>query len=256
MVLSEYQSRNVVKLCPSNITDAFRHHSSTLAPVRDQAGCAACWSFVITDVMYNALAVKNRTPPEALSAQYLVSCWAGGKDCNKGGIPELVYDLPQMTGTGVPLESFQPYLGRSHGTSCPKVGDEKRYRIKMGSGRNLCWPLSQYMPQVIKQPLINQNVDTMKAEISCHTIVGTIAVHKAIYDWDFSKSPIFDCKDEDLGDFIGWHAVEMLGWMGPYWIVRTSWGVSFGQNGGEFWVEMGKNKIGIESRASTFDVVL
>merc|ERR1719253_787844 len=54
-----------------------------------------------------------------------------------------------------------------------------------------------------------------------------------------------------LGQLVGGHAIVIVGWGvkdgEPYWLIRNSWGVNWG-DGGHFRVRRGSNECGIESR--------
>jgi len=231
------------------IPPTFQH--TALAPVRDQQSCAACWSFVITDCMYNAFSVAGHPPPEALSAQYLLDCWWMGKDCRNGAAPELVYNLKQVTDIGVPLESFLPYRAKPAKT-CVKKGMERRYMIERGTAKNLCNPVPWFLPKKLKTSVIEKNIKRMQLAILDHSIVGTIRVYDELYSWDFDKYPEYRVS-YNPGKFIGMHAIELVGWTETSWICRTSWGPEFGIDG-LFKVRRGHNEAGIESRASTFTI--
>lgn len=248
------QPGEVTALPPVSLPSSFRHPDSSLAPVRDQGGCAACWSFVIADVGFNALCVARACPPEALSSQFLLSCWTGAKgSCPLGAVPEYVIDHPLLTEKGIPLASFQPYVAKDS-APCPMVGEEIRYKVAKGSLKNLAWPVLNFLPRIIRQPIVNRNVENMKCAILRHSVIGTINVHRALYEWDFDLHPVYAPRDDELGGFVGAHAVELIGWTPTTWIARTSWGPNFGRRG-VFEIPLGENFLGIESRAMTFDMV-
>jgi hypothetical protein len=107
------------------------------------------------------------------------------------------------------------------------------------------------------------NIRNMKTEIFLNgPIVGTIMVYSDLYDYDaesvYTISP--------GATFRGGHAIEIFGWsdegenteergfQGAYWICRNSWGKRWPRRMddkyGWFYVRMGTNEGGIESRAS------
>eukprot|EP00624_Nannochloropsis_granulata_P003892 evm.model.NODE_2949_length_6059_cov_81.798149.4 len=117
--------------------------------------------------------------------------------------------------------------------------------------------------------MIDENVMNMKVEILTNgPIIGTLYVYDDLYAYD-GESVYEVGKDARL---MGGHAVEIFGWsdagsntkekgfQGAYWHVRNSWLYwpkdLPEKHTGWFYVRMGKNEAGIESRASCASIML
>ena len=124
-----------------------------------------------------------------------------------------------------------------------------------GTIKHLC--VKSDNPDIIKQNIIN-----MKQEIFFNgPIVGTLMIYEDFHKYD-GKS-VYQRKPGSK--FIGGHAILIFGWSeknqnnkekgfgDSYWVCKNSWGANWPQKQfpGWFYVRMGFNECGIESRASS-----
>ena len=72
-----------------------------------------------------------------------------------------------------------------------------------------------------------------------------VIYHGELIDEEYVKSGGWDDEVDHIVSIVGWKTVHKK----PYWIVRNSWGAYWGDMG-FFYVEMGKNLLGIESEVS------
>ncbi|KAG5183126.1 putative cysteine protease [Tribonema minus] len=240
-----------------------KYKEKFLMPVRDQRCCAACWSFSVADMMADTLNAQTAGAfgKRPLSAQYLLSCSSAHRGCEVGGSPEDVYDLPQLTDAGCPLDADLPYEGKE--TPCrPLPPDVLRVRTVPNTAVSLCDDPDRALPGT-RAATIRRNVRNMKrALLQYGPIVGTLRVTGDLYA--YRGDGIF--RGDPASKFYGYHAVEIVGWCdenvnwaepgfdGAYWIVRSSWGFDWGvpkgMRYGWAYVTMGENCADIESRAS------
>jgi C1A family cysteine protease len=260
----------------------FKYKEALMVPVRTQGECASCWAFAVCDSMADRISMHTRGQVrKTLSAQELLSCFRPRTfTCTRGGLPEAAFQY--VVTRGVLEEAAYPYAN-AMGGPIPKckldseywawealVRDPLRHErnphrvyAKEGSVRDLCYP-----PWT--QRIIDRNIENMKTEIFLNgPIVGTIMVYSDLYTYDAES--VYETKKG--ARLIGGHAIEIFGWAdagqnteekgfeGAYWICRNSWGDLWPRNLGKphtgwFYVRMGRNEAGIESRASCAEPLL
>ena len=253
-----------------------KYKEALLVPVRTQGECASCWAFVIADMLADRISLHTRgRVRNHLSPQELLSCFMPWFfPCKQGGIPEM--GLYYAIARGLLSEKAYPYENESSTKIAPcKLGKKRmgvwelwnldagrhekkpeRVFAKEGSIRSLC-------DEPSSQEVIDRNIENMKVEILTNgPIIGTVMVYDDLYDYDGSS--VYEVGPN--AKLMGGHAVEIFGWsdagantdevgfQGAYWHVRNSW-LMWPKNlphkhTGWFYVKMGTNEAGIESRAS------
>jgi len=185
---------------------------NVVSAVKNQGGCGSCWAFSATESLESAVALSTGKLL-TLSAQQIVSCTENPDECGgtggcAGAIPELAFGYVQ--GAGITSEANYPYQGVT-GT-CPTD-----------------------LPTVVagitgyKQIATNSQEDLMNA-------VGTVAPISISVDasaWSMYGGGIFDGCNQNDPDLD--HAVQLVGYGSEggkdYWLVRNSWGASWGEQG-------------------------
>ena len=235
---------------------------SLLMPVRDQGPCAACWAMSVADMMADQLNVRTNGAYgiRPLSAQYILNC-TPSSGCGVGGSPEEVYNLPQLTVQGVPLEADVPYTGTVQ-KCAPVPPGAFRVRTVRGTALNLCDDPANALPSM-RASIIRANVQRMRRALLHSPIVGTLRVTKDLYE--YRANGVYR-GGSPISPLVGYHAVEIIGFCHEsvkwaeegfdpgYWICRSSWGLGWGVpdgvKSGFCYIEAGKNCADIESRAS------
>lgn len=179
--------------------------------VKDQGGCGSCWAFSATESIESALAVTlNTTASLILSPQNVVDCTPNPLQCGgtggcNGATQELAFD---WAAGGIALESAYPYKGV---TGTCNTGVTKA--AKVGAYAKLA----------------TNNADVLIAALN---IYGPIAISVAASSWGSYSSGVFNGCGKD---WIINHAVQLVGYGTDngtnYWIVRNSWGTSWGEQG-------------------------
>jgi hypothetical protein len=117
--------------------------------------------------------------------------------------------------------------------------------------------------------VIDENVMNMKVEIMTNgPIIGTLLVHDDLYYYDGESVYEVGKNAKPMGG----HAITIFGWsdagsnteeegfQGAYWACKNSWLYwpkdVHEKHMGWFYVKMGTNEAGIESRASCADIML
>jgi len=185
-----------------------------VTPVKDQGQCGSCWAFATTEAVESALSIATKSAPLILSPQNVVSCTPNPNHCGgtggcNGATAELGFDY--VHAHGIATEQNWPYkavTGTCNETAHTKVATISGY-VKL--------------PENQAQPLLD----------ACAT-VGPIAISVDASTWSLYRSGIYNgCSTTSLDID---HAVVLVGYgtdssSHSYWLVRNSWGASWGESG-------------------------
>ncbi len=188
-------------------------------PVRDQGACGSCWDFSGTGtigIAYCKAGVWKADDAHALSEQYTMDCGQNG-GC-QGDDATSVFAWAKTT--GLPLAAdYAPYSASSN--ACALKPNTKMYKIADwgycdGSGGSGITPV-----QDIKNAILTYGC-------------ASVCVAASGGDWDSYSGGINKGSGSTSID----HQVIAVGWQddstlpgGGYWIIRNSWGTSWGENG-------------------------
>lgn len=176
--------------------------------VKNQGSCGSCWAFSTTGAL-EALHFINTGKLVSFSEQQIVDCdiYSEDEGCN-GGLPVLAFEY--TADKGIEAEADYPYTARDG-----KCKYDASKAIKVNSG-------SQSVPA--------KNVDAFKAALVTQPIAIGIQADQAIFQ--FYKSGVI--KGLKCGDDLD-HAVLAVGYDTidgeEAFIVKNSWGTSWGDNG-------------------------
>ncbi|KAH3711271.1 dipeptidyl peptidase 1-like [Dreissena polymorpha] len=207
-----------------------------VSPIRDQGDCGSCYAFGSMG-LYEARerVFTNNTVQKVYSTQDVVSCSQYSQGCD-GGFPYLIAGKYGQDFGLIEEECF-PYEGKD--MECIKTACARKYTrdyYYIGGYYGAC-----------NEPL-------MRAELVKN---GPIAVSFEVYgDFMAYKSGIYHHITGLEGKFNPWeitnHVVLVVGYgeeQGvPYWIVKNSWGTSWGEDG-FFRIRRGTDECSIESIA-------
>ena len=190
-----------------------------LPPVRNQGACGSCWAVCAIDVMESALIIQQGVTVD-LSEQWLVDCTQGGDGCG-GGVSAYGLNSLLCTGSNYPddcghsgavLEADLPYTGTDTGDcGCPY-------------GHHYCLESSGW----VGGTMTPSNLQIMEAVYN----YGPVACHMDVY------TDLYDYSDgvytHLYGSSYGSKAMVIVGWdtgKTSYWIVKNTWGKSWGESG-------------------------
>lgn len=185
---------------PSNDAD-WRTTTGVVTPIKDQKQCGSCWAFSATGALEGVAALFAQKPGQSFSEQQLVDCSRKyGNDGCDGGLMNQAFQF--VIDNGIETEAQYPYKARDQ-ICKSKVGD-----FKVNHFVNVPPKSSGALAAACdKQPI-------------------SVAIEAdEIMDY---KGGIF--ADKKCGDSLD-HGVLLVGYTSDYWIVKNSWGVSWGEQG-------------------------
>jgi len=191
-----------------------------VTPVKNQGGCGSCWAFSAAETVESAygMATLARDGKAAsipiLAPQQLVDCAPNPKHCGgtggcEGSTQPLAFDYLVMA-KGHDSEADYPYKGRD-GTC-----EDSKHAPKIGITGKVELPTNNY-------------TSLMHALVTA----GPIAI-SVDASWGAYEGGVFSDPKSGIHTNID-HAVQLVGYgtMGgkDYWLVRNSWGASWGEQG-------------------------
>lgn len=177
-----------------------------VSPVKNQGGCGSCWAFAATECMESHYMISAKEDV-VLAPQYYVNCVVNEKSCGgtggcQGAIAELAFNLTAQV--GIPLERDLPYQGRN--------GQCGSYPAAV-----TCDGYHQ---------LAANDPDELETALAT---VGPVSVSVAA-SWGRYAGGVYSGGCQSRSCSIN-HAVLAVGYDTDYWLIRNSWGSSWGERG-------------------------
>jgi len=193
-----------------------------VTPVKDQGQCGSCWAFSTTGSVEGANQIKTGTL-ESVSEQQLVDCAgsAGNQGCN-GGLMDDAFEYIIKNG-GLGSEASYPYTAKDG--KCKQVSS---------------------VATVSKFTDVKKNDET---DLMSAVNIEPVSVAVDAMSWSaYRKGVMSGLCGKSLD-----HGVLCIGYgddgSTPYWLVKNSWGTSWGEQGFIRLVR-NKNECGIAEAAS------
>jgi len=200
--------------------------------VKDQAQCGSCWAFSVTEnvesVWMLAKGINNATMTP-LSPQQIVDCDTSDEGCN-GGNPETAYGYIKDAG-GLEPEKDYPYTAED-GTCHFKKED-------------VFAKISNY-----KYATTSGDETTLKSNLVAWAPLSICVDARYWQDYQSGVMTAYECDWIVELD----HCVQAVGYdvtaSTPFWIVRNSWGSTWGE-AGYIRLEYGQNSCGLTEEATS-----
>jgi len=202
-----------------NLPESVDHRDSGIVtPVENQGACGSCWTYSALGALesQHAKATGNLI---ALSKQQLLDCNTANYGC-RGGWMNVAYRYIMAAG-GINTADDYPYAGAQH--------------------RNCYFNPNNYvatMSTYVNIPRGDENA--MKSAIALH---GPVAVAVDASPRDFMRYRSGVMKTDYCSQTAVTHAILAVGYgtdpyEGDYWLVKNSWGTTWGENG---YIKMARN---------------
>ena len=219
--------------------DAFDwRDKGVVSNVKDQGSCGSCWAFS-TIANLEGLYALEKGVVKTFSEQLLVDCDTEDSGCN-GGLMELSFEWLKNNG-GFMLESDYPYKNKKQ--TCQQdpskfVDMKVTGYVKLGDSTEEFSPVDE---DEIKEFLYE---------------TGPLAIALNATPLQLYMGGIFDVPSWLCGSSGINHAVTLVGYGSDskdYWIVKNSWGKSWGESG-YFRIARGKGTCGVNCYITTATV--
>ncbi|XP_043920456.1 procathepsin L-like [Protopterus annectens] len=206
-----------------------------VTPVKDQGQCGSCWAFSATGSL-EGQHYKKTGMLVSLSEQNLIDCsWPqGNKGCN-GGSMARAFQYVKSNG-GINPESSYPYTG-TNGQPC-------QYDAQYNAANCLGYTYVK-----------SGDENALKTAVASKGPIS-VAMDASQFSFQFYSSGIYNeiqCSSTKLN-----HGVLVTGYgysgqtettLNKYWIVKNSWGASWGMQGYFYLARNQQNKCGVATAA-------
>lgn len=197
--------------------------------IKNQKQCGSCWAFTTAEQMESDFLLDHNVKVE-LSPTQLVQCDMLDGGCNGGGL-YTAFTYVKATG-GVSLDTDYPY------DDTTASGSTGFCKASLVNGIVTITDYSTFNDN--KQDTSAAHVDCVEKDMANYMFEhGPIALYVDASTWNTYTGGVMSTCGNSVN-----HAVQAVGLnteaSPPYWIVRNSWGESWGLNG-YLRIEYGKN---------------
>ena len=210
-------SENIIRIESSDVLEVYPLNvdwrGSGVTPVKDQGQCGSCWSFSTTGALESAYYNKFNNLV-SFSEQQLVDCdnlkngGRGDRGCN-GGLMDNAFTFIQKYG-GLCTEETYPYVS---GTTKTEGTCQKTCQLVSGSKITSFVDIKPDSDDAMMTALVKQTV--------------SVAIEADSMDFQLYKSGVFTGKCGTNLD----HGVLLVGYTPDAYILKNSWGTSWGDHG-------------------------
>ena len=186
-----------------------------MTPVKNQGSCGSCWAFASCGVFESMIKAHDNVTRD-LSEQWLINC-TSGSNCSDGWFPVNMFEQ------GAVYEADVPYKGKDGTCASSYTRHEKSTSSK----------------EIAEIPTTDQIKTAIYTYGPVWVGVNAGSNFSSYSSGVFSKTDAGECN----------HAVVLCGWDDAtgVWVLRNSWGTSWGENSGYMRIKYGTSKIGTKA---------
>merc|ERR1711871_797833 len=225
-----------------------------VTPVNTQGHCGSCWAFSAVETVESALALATGEPPVPLSVEQILVCCQTEhhSQCSScmGGDPIAAYRYIQKDSSGLDSDADYPYDQHTNPFDPPKCNANASKPIAKVTSWGYAVPRC---PGGSCSP--DETGDKETALMAAVAQYGPVSICiDAEHSFINYKSGIYNgpCSSDVIKQN---HCISIVGYDATekYWLVRNSWGTSWGENG-YIRMAMGSNLCGITNEATIANV--
>eukprot|EP00088_Acartia_fossae_P061372 TRINITY_DN7376_c0_g1_i2.p1 TRINITY_DN7376_c0_g1~~TRINITY_DN7376_c0_g1_i2.p1 ORF type:complete len:307 (+),score=90.81 TRINITY_DN7376_c0_g1_i2:171-1091(+) len=226
--------------------------SGMVSSVKNQAQCGSCAAFAAIGALESCSGISAGSLANDLSEQHILDCaynhifsdasgdW-GAYGCD-GAWPQAYYDWLIMNGEYNQEESAYPYTSGRTGDvgACSPSSNGYNTNFRLTGMQNQWYTKENDMEGLIA---INPVVTAVQVTNNWGSYGGGILDDSACCEAAYDSSCVYNLN----------HAVLVVGYGSNYWLVKNSWGTSWGEHG-FFKIKRGTGHCGIGSLHQTIPV--
>jgi len=205
-------------------------NKGAVTPIKNQGQCGSCWSFSATGSMEGAQFISNGKLI-SLSEQNLVDCSTaqGNQGCD-GGLMDSAFQYV-IANKGIDTEASYPYTATGPNTC---LFETKDIGCMISSFTDVTSGSESALQKAVDQQPVSVAIDASQSSFQMYS--------SGVYNEPACSSTQLD------------HGVLAVGYGDdsgtPYWIVKNSWGTSWGMQGYIWMSRNANNQCGIATAAS------
>lgn len=210
-----------------------------VTPVKDQGQCGSCYAFSAVGSMEGAWFMKNKKLV-SLSESQIVDCSSTSKYGNEG------------------CNGGQMYASIQYVIDNGGIDTEDSYKYQP-TQRKCAYKASTIGATMTGMYNVTEKNEKDLADALAHKGPVAVAIDASSFAFQFYSTGIYaptDCSETELDHGVtltGYNADPTLSKDKQYWIIKNSWGTSWGRAGGHpgyMWLQMNHNRCGVATEAT------